>query len=156
MRDMHDGTSARSRAVLVVMAVVVAAAIAGAAALSATRSTPDLDASTPEGVAQAYYEALVDGREADAIDLLTPQLRRRCDERDFRFYPADETVRVVLISTRVVNRRAEVEVEIDRIDDVTPFDLDGYSTRERLTMTRSGGRWLISELPRPIVCAEGS
>lgn len=153
---MNDASSARSRGVLIVMTLVVAAAIGGAATLSALRTTPDLDDATPEGVAQAYYRAIVDGREEDALALLTPELRARCDEDAFRFYPVADTVRIVLVSAEVRGGRAEVEVEIDRIDDPSPFDLDGRSSRERLEMTRSGRGWLISELPRPIFCREGS
>lgn len=156
MRDMNDVSNARSRGVLIVTAVIVAAAVGGAAALSALRTTPDLDDATPEGVVQAYYQAVVDGREEDALALLTPDLRERCGEDAFRFYPVADTVRVVLVSTEVRGGRAEIEVEIDRVDDPSPFDLDGRSARERLELTRSGRGWLISELPRPIFCEEGS
>jgi hypothetical protein len=152
---MESRTSAGSRTVLVVVVVLVVAAIAGAAVLSALRSTPDLDPSTPEGVAQAYFSAILDGDERAALSLLTPDLQERCDDRDFRPFFVEDSVRVVLTSTEVTAGEAEVTVEIDRVSDPSPFN-DGYSTHEILTMTTMAGGWVISEVPWPFFCPEGS
>ena len=87
---MSDSTSTGSRMVLAVIGVLVVGAIAVAAVLSAVRSTPDLDPTTPEGVAQAYYRAILDGDDSAALLLMTPELREKCDGQHFRgFYFAD-------------------------------------------------------------------
>ncbi len=146
----------RSRVVLVVIVVLVVAAITAAAVLSALRSPTVLDPATPQGVAQSYFDAVLNGEESEALGLLTPELQERCDDRDFRFFFGVDAVRVVLISTEVRGGRAEVQVEIDRAAEPSPFDLDGYSTHERLVMTETDAGWAISEVPWPFFCPEGS
>lgn len=153
---MDRSTAARSRMVLAVIVVLVVAAIAGAAVLSVVRTTPDLDPSTPEGVAQAYFEAVLDGAESDALALLTPELQERCVDGKFRRFFGADSARVVLTSTEIDDGRAEVDVEIDRISDPSLFDLDEHSTRERLVMTETDVGWVISEEPWPFFCPEGS
>lgn len=146
----------RSRAVLIVIVVLVVSAIAGAATLSIVRSTPDLDPTTPEGVAQAYFEAVIAGEDLRSLEMLTPELRDRCDVRNSRFFRESASVRVVLVSTEIVGDRAEVNVEVDQVANPSPFDLDGFSSRQRLVMTRIAGGWEISEAPWPYFCPEGS
>ena len=139
-----------------VIGVLVVTAIAVAAVLSAVRSTPDLDPTTPEGVAQAFYRAILDGDDTAALLLMTPALRERCDGQHFRGFYYSESVRVVLTGTDISSDEARVDVEIDRVSDPSPFDIEGYSSRERLTMTKTDGGWEIAEAPWPFRCPEGS
>ena len=142
--------------VLAVIGVLVVGAIAVAAVLSAVRSTPDLDPTTPGGVAQAYYRAILDGDDSAALLLMTPELREKCDGQHFRGFFFADSVRVVLTGTDISSDRARVDVEIDQVSDPSPFDIDGYSSRERLTMTRTDGGWEIAQAPWPFFCPEGS
>lgn len=153
---MSNTRAARSKVVLAVIMVVVVAAIAGAAVLSALRPAEDLDPSTPEGVAQAYYQAIFDGEEADALALMTPELQERCRDRDLRRFFVADSNRVLLTSTKVSDARAVVEVEIDKGSESSPFDLEGYTIYEILVMTETDTSWAISEVPWPFHCPEGS
>jgi len=153
---MSDSTSTSSRLVLRVIGVLVVTAIAVAAVLSAVRSTPDLDPTTPEGVAQVFYRAILDGDDTAALLLMTPALRERCDGQHFRGFYYSDSVRVVLTGTDISSDEARVDVEIDRVSDPSPFDIEGYSSRERLTMTKTDGGWEIAEAPWPFRCPEGS
>jgi hypothetical protein len=153
---MRSSNAVRSRAVLVVIVVLVIGAIAAAAVLSAVRTAPEFDPATPEGVAQSYFEALLDDNEEDALALMTTQLRERCGDRSLRTYFLADSVRVVLESADIGVERAVVEVEIDQISDPSPFDVDGYSMKQRIVMTAVDGGWEISEVPWPFFCPEGS
>ncbi len=153
---MNNSRAVSSRVVLSVIVALVVVAITGAAVLSVLRPAPDLDPWTPEGVAQAYYQAILDGEEADALALMSPEIQQRCRDRDFRFFFVANSGRVVLTSTEVREGRAEVEVEIDKVSDPSLFDLESYSTHERLVMTETATGWPISEVPWPFHCPEGS
>lgn len=153
---MSSNTASKSRAILGLIAFVVVASIATAAVLSATRRIPDLDPATPEGVAQAYFKAVLDADDGGALALMAPELRDRCDDPSFRPFFSDDMVRVVLVSSTVAAGRAVVEVDIDHVPDPSPFDVEGYSSRERLVMHPTATGWEIAEPPWPYFCPEGS
>ena len=144
----------RSRLVLAGIGVFVLAALVVASVMAATNGTRALDRATPEGTAQAYFEAVLDGDESSALSLMTAELRDRCGREFPRFLP--DPARILLESSDVEDDRAVVVVEIDEVADPRLFDLDGFSYRQRLVMERRDGVWRISEPPWPYFCPEGS
>lgn len=151
------GTTTRDAGgpLLVVIGILALGAIGAAVYLTVVRSASDRDPGTPEGVAQAYFRAVLDQDDSAARSLMTPDLAARCN--DGRIYIATSgSTRVVLDATDVQSGRAVVTVEISEMTDPSPFDVDGYSHRERLVMTGAPGEWSISEQPWPYFCPEGS
>lgn len=133
-----------STRVLVGIGAAVIALLVLAAVLTATRSAPELDPATPEGVAQAFLLEVFDEDYAAAADYFTPELAERCEAGDRYFY-GEEPGRAVLVDTEIDGDRATVDVEITTTYGDSPFDLSESTFDATLVMRRIDDRWLISE-----------
>ena len=141
-------TDQRSRRILVVIGALVGVLI-GVAVLLALRPPPQFDPATPEGTAQGYFQAVLDGDEDLVFGYLTKALGDRCDVGEMRHVTPDEA-RVVITRTEVDGAGAELEVEITETYGEGPFDAGSFTFDETLVMERHGDRWLIAEIPWPI------
>jgi hypothetical protein len=134
-----------------VAAIAVLAVIA--TVVSATRSAPELDPATPEGVVQAYVAALLDGDSERAAAHFAPGTG--CDAADLDPVVLDTPARVVLLDTRTTGDTARVEVRIVH----SPGDFPGsgeYGEDHTFRLGRVGGRWLLTGAPWPVYdCAGG-
>ena len=137
-----------SRRLLVVIGTLVALLI-GIAVMFALRPPPQFDVTTPEGTAQGYFQAVLDGDEGLAFGYLTEALGDRCDTGEMR-HGTPDNARVVITGREVDRAGAEVEVEITETYGEGPFDAGSYTFDETLVMERHGDRWLISEIPWPV------
>jgi hypothetical protein len=133
-----------STRILVAIGAVVVGLLVVAAVLNATRSTPELDPATPEGVAQAFLLEVFDEDYDAAAEYFTPELADRCEAGD-RFFYGEEPGRAALVDTEIDGDRARVEVEITTTYGESPFDLSESTFEATLIMRRIDGRWLISE-----------
>lgn len=141
-------TDRRSRRVLVVISTLVAALL-GVAVVLALRPPPEFDPTTPEGTAQGYVQAVLDGDEDLAVGYLTGALRDQCTVGGMRHVIPDEA-RVVITRSEINGADAELEVEITETYGEGPFDVGSYTFDETLVMERHGDRWLIAEVPWPM------
>jgi hypothetical protein len=149
-------TDQRSRTILVVIGTLVVVLI-GVAVVLALRPPPQFDAATPEGTAQGYFQAVLDGDEDLAFGYLTETLRDRCETGEMRHVTPDGA-RVVITRTEIDGADAALEVEITETYREGPiFDIGSYPFDETLVMERHGDRWLITEMPWPIhvYCLQG-
>lgn len=124
--------------VLLIGAIVVAVIVVGAALVALTRSEPaTLDPSSPEGTAQQYVQAVLDGDNATAQDLL---LEDDCQPGPRYF--GDETVRARLVDSQVDGEMATVEIELVFSGGNPLFGGYGYEDHAqiRLEMTEEGWR----------------
>jgi hypothetical protein len=146
-----------SKVVLGVIVTLVVGLVAAAITLSVIGPETEYDPSTAAGVAQAFYEAIIDGDDQAALDLLEDDLAAECGTtRPDAVFPRSSSIRVTLVAVDVQGDTAVVTVDVTEVDDPSPFDVDGYTHRERLTMRSSSGTWRISESPWPYFCHEKS
>ena len=152
-------TNTTSRRTLIVIAAVVGVLVVAAVAV-ALRPPATLDASTPEGTAQRYYQAIDDGEVETAMSYLAEDLTDRCNTEEMRYWirERDTTgIRVVILDAQIDEATARVDVRITESYGSGPFDGGSYSHDETLDMQRNDGRWLIRGIPwpwEPYMCAE--
>ncbi len=123
--------------------VVLLAVLAGVVA--ANRTAPDLDPKTPEGVVQAYLQAVFDGDYPVAAAQLSP--RSGCDVSDVASAYAPQSARVVLDRSVVEGDQAVVTVDVTEGSGDGPFESSGYTHKERITVQRESGVWMITGSP---------
>lgn len=140
---------------MVLLLVVIAALVLVSLVVVLTRGTPKpLDASTPEGVVQGYVTAVIGGDEAAAAAFLDPGQDARC--KGFESVAPERNIRVALVSTTQRETTADVVVSISYTNVGGPFGSPEYASEESFDLSRTGGRWLISSAPWPLlVCPDG-
>lgn len=136
-----EGVINRPTAVLATLlgAVVVLAVAAGL--VVANREAPALDPTSPEGVVQAYLEAVIDGDVDGAFALLSPTAG--CDISDVGTAYLPESVRVVVLQTDVDGDEAVVRVEVTENPGNGLFEGSGFKHDERISLRRTGGTWQV-------------
>lgn len=143
----------RPNVVLLVIAVLVVGLAVIAAVVSANRTTPSPDLSTPEGVVQAYVVAVIDGDQEKMETFLDPSLG--C-EAPFPFFSPPQAASLSLVSSRTSGSTATVVVEISQGQGGGPFLGDNYTHREDFSLVLRGDRWLISGNPWPVYQCKGN
>jgi len=123
--------------------VVLVLVVAAVAVLAIRPGPADLDPDSPEGVVQRYLEAVMDSDDETAKALLDSSFD--CEAPYFR--PDDESFRISLESVDVSGDRATVEVLATYSYGEPPFDRNQYSESQTFRLTRTDGKWLISEVP---------
>ena len=139
--------NARSRRTLVGIAVAVGVLIVLAVAL-ALQPPHEFDPGSPEGTAQGYFRAVLDGDQDRAADYLTGALRDGCSTAPVR-HSSRDAARVVITRSEIDGADAELEVRITESHGDSPFDTGSYSFDGTLVMEKHGDRWLIAETPWP-------
>jgi hypothetical protein len=135
---MNDTKSGPDR-VLLIGAIVVAVIVVGAALVALTRSEPaTLDPSTPEGTAQRYVQAILDGDTVTAESLL---LEEDCDVGP-RHY-ADETVRARLVDSTTTGDTAVVNIELTFSGGDPLFGGYGYTESAQIELKSTDDGWKV-------------
>lgn len=144
-----------SHIVLVVIGAVAVVLIA-VAIVVAIQPPNEFDPGTPEGTAQGYYQAILDGDEDLALSYLDEDLLANCSAYELGYF-TPESARVVIAKTEIDGDEARVDVVITETWGKGPFGGGSSTFDETLTMTRSGETWVISRIPWPIdmFCHEG-
>lgn len=142
------GSATRSRTVLLVVGSLVGLLVAVAVVL-ALQPPPVFDASTPEGAAQGYYQALLDGDEELAATYMTEELQQACDG-GFWYYDRRKDARIVIVRSVVDGDSAELDVRIEIAYGGGPFGGGSYDQEESVELERHGDRWLISQATWPM------
>ncbi|GMQ94852.1 MAG: hypothetical protein BMS9Abin12_2362 [Acidimicrobiia bacterium] len=145
MFSMKAKTS--SNTVLTAIGVAVALLIVVAVVL-ALRPPEEFDPGTPEGAAQGYYQAILDGDEDLASTYMTEELRASCNGR-FWYYEDGEDARIVITRSEGNGSDAELDVTIEVSYGEGPFG-GSYDQNETLVLEHRGNRWLISEPTWPM------
>jgi len=146
-------TNRASRWILTSVAVATATLILVAIVL-AIRPPQTLDPATPEGTAQAYYQAINDGDQEAALAYLV----EGCEGYQSYYWRDEVSISVVILATDVDGNEASVDVRITEYYGSGPFGGGSYRHDETLEMERNDGGWLIRGLPwpwDPYMCDEG-
>lgn len=146
MSPMKSRTTSNS--VLIAIGVFVAILVVVAVVL-AVQPTRTFDADTPEGAAQGYYEAMLDGDEELASTYMTEELKDSCEGR-FRYVDEGEDARIVITGTEIRDDRAQLDVMIEVSYGDGPFDGGSYDQDEKVMLELHGDRWLISDPTWPM------
>lgn len=144
-------TTRPSRVLAIVVGLVVLVTVL-VGVLAANRSATEYDRATPEGVVQAYVEAVLDGSFEVAADLLSED--SPCDVGDLDSNYLPEYDRVVLLDSEVDGDSARVEIEAVTVEG--PFGAFDYGERHTFRLERSGTEWRITGRPWPMFeCFKG-
>lgn len=126
-------------AVIVVLTVVVLA-------FSLGRNVADYDASSPEGVAQAYLTAAFDRDFDRAAEFFEPGSDCDADDLDRTFI--QDNVRISLVDVTTDADRARVKVAAEVSGDGPLGGL--YREEHSLRLVLVDGSWLITGIPWPL------
>jgi hypothetical protein len=155
MDDVAMKTDRHSRIALMVIGAITVVLIAVAIVI-AVQPPETFDPGTPEGTAQAYYQAIIDGDEDLALSYLAEELLSSCSTHDLTHFTPDGA-RVLIEQTEIDADAARVDVVITETWGEGPFGSGSNTFDETLIMTRSGETWVISRMPWPVdmFCHEG-
>ena len=127
----------------------VALVLIAVAIVIAVQPPQEFDRGTPEGTAQAYFQAILDGDDDLALSYIDEELLTGCSRFELGYVTPD-SARVVIANTEIDGDEARVDVVITETWGEGPFDGGSNTFDETLVMTRSGDGWLISRVPWPV------
>ena len=130
-------------AIVIGLIIVVVAIVT---VLSATRSAVVIDRTTPAGSVQAYLKAILNGKNADAAKMFSPQSMCTITDID-RSYIVD-SARVLLVDSTVEGTTAEVRVRVE-IPSGSPFG-ELMTEDHTFRLVKSDGTWLLTGIPWPL------
>jgi hypothetical protein len=133
---------------------LVALTLVVGAVAGALRAPTLLDPDSPEGVTQAYLQAVLDHRHADASAYFSAATAARCSARDFRSAWVPESLTATLDGVRVEDGRAEVSVRIRSVAGPGPFGGGDYSSLEVFSLVEEDAGWRLSGEPWPLPFCE--
>ena len=144
-----------SRIVLMVIGAVAIALVA-VAIVVAVQPPQEFDPGTPEGTAQGYYQANLDGDEDLALSYLNEDLMARCPTQNLRHFTPN-SARIVIEKTEIDGDEARVDVVITETWGEGPFGGGSNTFDETLVMTQNDDAWVITQIPWPLemFCPEG-
>ena len=153
--DVSMKMDRHSRTVLMVIGAFAVVLIA-VAIVVAIQPPETFDPGTPEGTAQAYYQAILDGDEDLALSYLDEDLMASCPTQDLRYFTPDNA-RVVIERTEIDGDEARVDVVVTETWGEGPFGGGSDVFDETLIMTQDDDVWVITRIPWPVdmFCHEG-
>lgn len=132
-----------SRAAWLLVGALAAAVTFGAVA-GALREPARLDAATPEGVTQAYLQAVLDRNYTTAAGYFADSLAAECDAADFRRAWVEPNLTAALDDVTVAGDTAEVRVRLRSVAGPAPFGAGGYESLETFFLVSEAGQWRIT------------
>ena len=129
--------------------VIVAVLIVGAV-VGGLRNPDVLPADSPQGVVQAYLQALFDRDFAQAREYLDSEAAAACTAAAYRDAWIPESLTASLDEISVDGTTAEVTVRLRSVTAPGPFSSGAYSSLETFTLQRQDDQWRITGDPWPI------
>lgn len=148
----------RSRTVVgATIGIVVLGLLVAAALIGSRRSVTNYDDGTPEATVQAYFDALIDDRPADAYDLFSERVSDECRDPVMDIYarpPSRVALDRVTVedSGKVEGAEATVVVRITQVWGNDPFSGGEDTFTERLDLVVENGAWVFDRVPWPYPC----
>ena len=139
-------TRQANRVLAIVVGLIALVAVV-AAVVAANRQPPTYDRGTPQGVVQAYLEAVVAGDHAEADGHLAPG--GTCDVEDLDRSSVPDGIRVVLRGTELDGENAQVTVDVV-MSSGGIFGGSEYSENHTFRLGKVGQDWLIQGMPWPM------
>ena len=104
---------------------------------------------TPEHAVQSLLRAAEDDDLGTAYDMLSNDLRRKCELNDFAnggyHFNEDRDFRAILRGTKLVDDTTFVTVKVTRFYGEGPFDRNESSYDRRFALQQEGGEWKFIE-----------
>lgn len=145
---MQTPTGRPDRTLIVILSII-AAVVVLAVVVVFTRGAPaPLDASSPEGVVQAYSQAIMAGDRDAALELVPDSVRKDCEPAD---YGTNSQLRMSLRSTEVTGDRAVIRVGLSQGYSTGPFGGGAYESEDTFTLERIDGQWLVTNAPWSLI-----
>ncbi|WP_235563963.1 hypothetical protein [Arthrobacter sp. Soil763] len=138
-----EGRHRPDKVLLGIVAAIGVLVVVALAVVFLRGEAPELDPGSPAGVVQRYSKAVIEGDAAAAGAYLSADARSRCDN----YYGKAQASSVVLISTTERGETATVRVSIVRGTGEGPFGPAEYAEEAAIGLVKSGGTWLINDLP---------
>jgi len=127
---------------LVVAAISIVALIT---VLAVKDTTPQLDATTPEGTVQQYLQSVTARDFNVAITYLAADTK--CKIEDFDQAYIQDSIRISLSDSSITGNSASVKVNIENSSS-DPFG-GSYTESQAFRLTKSEGEWKIAGIPWP-------
>lgn len=140
----------QSRVALWSLAVLAGAVLVIAAVAGTLREPVELDPGTPEGVVQAYLEAVIAGDHDAAAAHLSADDAERCDASRFRGAYVSDSMTATLDDVQVRGERAEVRVQLREPSAPPPFGSPGMRSSESFELVAEAGTWRLTGQPWPV------
>ena len=143
--------SADGRRLGLVIGVVLALAVGIAAIVTSLRPDPELDPNTPEGIVQAFFQA-IEGDDWEGLRaLLASPLQADCEATELAEFQ-DDVDRAVITNVEEIGADTLVEVEASRVVVDDPLNPYSYDDTFRFLVSQEGDRLAVSELPFQFFC----
>ncbi|HSJ46079.1 MAG TPA: hypothetical protein VK923_15505 [Euzebyales bacterium] len=152
--EPHRTRLRRPTSLLWILAGLVVVALVVGLVIAALRPPTSLDIGRPEGVVQAYLQAVLEHDHAAATGYLSEATAERCPASAFRATWVPEGLTADLDDVQVTGDRAEVRVVLHPNTALPPFEAVD-STTELFRLTREVGAWRFTGIPWPLVSCEG-
>lgn len=142
---MSETPAKPDRTLPIILIVIAALAIVAVVVVFGRGEPEPLDPSTPEGTVQRYATAVIDGDEAAALSLLSPQWLADCDPMSYGHPSSD--LRLTLISSSERGSTTTVKVSIASSSGSGPFDSSTYEYEDSFQLQKDGDSWLVRSAP---------
>lgn len=121
--------------------------LAGATAfLAANRSQPDLALDTPEGLAQAYTIAVLEGDVNAVQGMLSPTSTCDVNDNSRVYLPTAQSASLRVGKVENLTDSADVTIVIDQSDGL----YDSWSHQEIIHLDLVGGQWVVDDQSWPL------
>jgi hypothetical protein len=148
--DSGDMRGSANRMLGVIVGAIVVIGIVVASVASSWEATPR-DPKSPEGVVQAYFEAVVAHDAEATLAFLEPGTS--CTVTNFQQTYFDTGSRVNLVDVKVTGNRADVHVRIEH-GNGDPFG-STWNEDQYFQLVRAGDTWRLHGIPYPLYnCGE--
>lgn len=134
-----------------VLAGLAASALLVGAVVGALRGPADLDPDSPEGVVQAYLQAVLEEDYAEATGYFAAETADRCGSEAFADEWLDDWQTADLEGVGMRGEEAQVTVRF-RSPSAPPSvpAHSGYGMSQTFTLVEEGGAWRLTETPWPL------
>jgi hypothetical protein len=135
-----------NRVLCVVIGFVIIAVVV-VSFLSTRQSAVVMDRTTPAGSVQVFLKAVLEGKNAEATRMLSPE--STCTVTDLDRAYIVNTARVLLLGSTTTGATAEVRVRVE-IPSGGPIKDVMTDEDHTFVLANAGGGWLITGIPWPL------
>ena len=150
-RGSSEGSAGSGRSLALVVGVVLVSVVAVAAIVTSLRPSPQLDPTTPEGTAQAFFQAVEADDWTGVRNLLSSQLQEDCEASELAQF-RDDVDRAVISDVEAAGSETIVEVRVTRVVIDDPLNPYSYDDTFHFVMAQEDGRPVVVELPWQFYC----
>lgn len=141
---MQPTASRPDRALIAIISVIVAIVLIAVAVILTRGGPADLDPASPEGVVQAYSNAVISDDEPTALALLTSDVRKNCERTH---YGKIQGFVMAIESTKIHGNRAIVRVSVEHSYGDGLYGGSTYVSDERFDLVLEDDLWKVESSP---------